>query len=122
MLVKLTTGLNFINILSTTFTRADPKSIKKTVKLSIFITLSGSMSVKAAHKMLVKLTPGHCVVRNNSNGGPWQNVFCPNTYAYAFCQRGNNVLIINKRSYVDDVTALLGSNQGFCHKAIFLWY
>ena len=31
---------------------------------------------------------GHCVVRNNSNGGPWQNVFCPTTYAYAFCQQG----------------------------------
>jgi len=50
-------GLNFINVLYTAFTRSDPKSVKKTVKLSIFFMLSGSTSVKAAHKMLVKLTP-----------------------------------------------------------------
>jgi hypothetical protein len=35
---------------------ADPKCIKKTVKLSIFFTLSGSLSVKAVSKTLVKLT------------------------------------------------------------------
>ncbi len=33
-----------------------PKALKKTVKLSIFFTLSGSRSVIAAHKTLVKLT------------------------------------------------------------------
>jgi len=38
--------LNFINILRTAFTLADPKSVKKTVKLSIFFTLLGSTSVK----------------------------------------------------------------------------
>ena len=41
------TGLNFINVLRTAFTIADPKSVKKTVKLSIFFMLLGSMSVKA---------------------------------------------------------------------------
>jgi len=51
-----TLGLNFINILSTAFTCADPKSIKKTVKLSNFFTLSGSMSVKAVRRMLMKFT------------------------------------------------------------------
>ncbi len=50
-------GLNFINVLHTAFMRAYPRSIKKTVKLSIFFTLSGSTSVKAASKILVKLTP-----------------------------------------------------------------
>jgi len=49
-------GLNFINILRTAFTIADPKSVKKTVKLLIFFSLSGSTSVKAAGKTLVKLT------------------------------------------------------------------
>ncbi len=39
------------------FLQADPKSIKKTVKLSIFFTLSGSTSIKALRKALVKLTP-----------------------------------------------------------------
>ncbi len=41
MLVKLAPGLNFINILHTTFTCADPRSIKKTVKLSIFFYAFG---------------------------------------------------------------------------------
>ena len=35
----------------------DPKSAKKTVKLSSFIALLGSGRVKAARRMLVKLTP-----------------------------------------------------------------
>jgi len=50
-------GLNFINVLREAFTCADPKSIKKTVKLSIFMLL-GSTSVKAVHKTLMKLNPG----------------------------------------------------------------
>jgi len=56
-LMKLTSGLNFINVLHTAFTNGDPKNIKKTVKLSIFLTLLGSASVKAARRMLMKLTP-----------------------------------------------------------------
>jgi len=36
----------------------DHKSVKKTVKLSIFFVLLGSACVKAARKMLLKLTPG----------------------------------------------------------------
>ncbi len=35
-----------------------PKA-EKTVKLSVFFALSGSAHVKAAHRMLVKLTPDH---------------------------------------------------------------
>ncbi len=55
--MKLTPGLNFINVLLTAFTLPDPKSVKKTVKLSIFFTLWGSTSVKAVHRTLMKLTP-----------------------------------------------------------------
>ncbi len=51
-------GVNFSNVLRTAFTLADPKSAKKTVKLSVFFALSGSARVKAAHRMLMKLTPG----------------------------------------------------------------
>ncbi len=58
MLMKLTSGPNFINVLCTAFTHADPRNLIKTVNLSIFFMLLGSMSVKAAHKTLVKLTPG----------------------------------------------------------------
>ena len=57
MMIKLTSGLNFINVLRADFTHADPKSAKKTVKSSSFFALSGSASIKAARRMLVKLTP-----------------------------------------------------------------
>jgi len=39
----------------------DPKSAKKTEELTVFFELSGSASVKAALKMLVKLTQGGTV-------------------------------------------------------------
>ena len=48
--------VNFTNILQAVFTRADPKSAEKTVKLSSFFALLGSSRVEAAHRTLVKLT------------------------------------------------------------------
>ncbi len=51
-------GLNFINVLCTAFTPADPKSIKDTNDLTVFFMLLGSTCTKAAHRTLVKLTPG----------------------------------------------------------------
>ena len=53
-------GVNFTNILWAALTRADPKSVKKTVKLSSFFALLGSVSLKAARRTLVKLTRGWC--------------------------------------------------------------
>jgi len=50
-------GVNFIKVLWEMFARADPESAKKTVKMSIFIALLGSVSTKAASRMLMKLTP-----------------------------------------------------------------
>jgi len=64
MFVKLTPsvsrqpGVDFTNILRAAFASADPKSAKKTVKLSVFFVLLGSACAKAAHRMLMKLTPG----------------------------------------------------------------
>jgi len=50
-------GLNFINILSTAFTLADPKCAKKSQSSwQCRLALLGPTSVKAARKMLVKLT------------------------------------------------------------------
>jgi len=59
-------GLNFINVLRTTFTLADPEkklyhqvsisSTYSTDDLTVFFTLSGSTSVKVVRKMLMKLT------------------------------------------------------------------
>jgi len=58
MLVKLPIGVNLINVLRATFTHTDPERGKKTVKLSVFFTLLGSVCVKAARRMLVKLILG----------------------------------------------------------------
>jgi hypothetical protein len=54
---SLSPVINFINVLRTAFTHADPASVKKTVKFSIFFMLLGSPNIKAARKMLVKLAP-----------------------------------------------------------------
>ncbi len=56
MLMKLTPGLNFINVLLTAFTLADPKSVKKIDNLTVFFTLLGSACVKAVHRTLMKLS------------------------------------------------------------------
>jgi len=52
-------GVNFINLLRAAFVRADPKSAKKIYSLTVFFGHSGSSSVKAAGRTLIKLTaPG----------------------------------------------------------------
>ncbi len=58
MLVKLTKGANFINVLKAAFTCAYPKSANGTDDLTAIFALLGSGCVKAAHKMLVKLAKG----------------------------------------------------------------
>ena len=50
-------GVNFTNILQAQKLLVDPKSTKKTVKLSSFFALLGSVIVKAARRTLVKLNP-----------------------------------------------------------------
>ncbi len=63
----MTPGVNFSNILHAAFTHADPKSASNTFKPSVFFALLGSGRVKAARKMLVKLTPYvDCVIVDNT--------------------------------------------------------
>jgi len=50
ILVKLTTGIDFINILCAAFTLVDSKSAKNTDGLTAFFELLGSALVKAARK------------------------------------------------------------------------
>ncbi len=52
MLMKLTPGVDFTNILCAAFRHTDPKSAKKTDSLTVFFALLGS-----ALKMLVILPP-----------------------------------------------------------------
>jgi len=55
--VGLTPGVNLINVLRAAFACADPKSVKKDWQLDCLFALFGSVCVKAAHRMLMKLTP-----------------------------------------------------------------
>ncbi len=58
ILVKLTTGLNFINVLRTPFTHVDPKSVRIQSNPQYLFTHLGFTCAKADQKMLVKSTPG----------------------------------------------------------------
>jgi len=59
MLVKLTTGtgVDFINILHTAFTCADPKSAKRHWWLDCIFALLGSWQIKAARKHVGEINP-----------------------------------------------------------------
>jgi len=50
-------AVNFIKDLQAAFTCAFPKSAKKTDTFTVFLEPLGSACIKAARKMLVKLTP-----------------------------------------------------------------
>ncbi len=56
--MKLTAGVNFINVLPAAFRLADPESAKQIDNLTVFFALSGSARVKAARRTLMKLNPG----------------------------------------------------------------
>jgi len=58
MLMKLTPGVNFINTIQAAFMSANPKSVKKTVKLSIYLCFWDLCSQKTDRTMLMKSTPG----------------------------------------------------------------
>ncbi len=52
-----TPGLNFVNILRSTFRRADSESVKVQLSCQYHFMFLGSAHIKAGHKMLMKLTP-----------------------------------------------------------------
>jgi len=56
--MKLTPGVNFINVLRAAFAHADTRSIKNAVKSSVSFNLLGSAHIKAARRTLMNLTPG----------------------------------------------------------------
>ncbi len=55
---SITPGVNFIHILFAAFANAEPKSVKETVNLSIFLHFWDLHVQKERINMLVKLTPG----------------------------------------------------------------
>jgi len=56
--MKLTPGLNFINILRTAFMHIDHESVRFQSNPQYLFTLLGSTYAKAARKSLMKSTPG----------------------------------------------------------------
>ncbi len=54
----IASGVNFINLLRTTFALVDPKSVKIHLSHQYLFTLLGSTSVTAVHRMFMKSTPG----------------------------------------------------------------
>ena len=54
---KLGIGVNFINVITRSFYAHRSQKRKKMLDLTVFFALLGSACVKAACKMLVKLTP-----------------------------------------------------------------
>jgi len=61
MLVKLTPAINFINILRTAFTCAEPKSVQKGSQVVSHFTLLGSTHAKAARKYVGEIDHWSCV-------------------------------------------------------------
>jgi len=57
MLMKLTNGVDFTNILHAVFSFANPKSAKRQSSHPCLFAFLESACIKAAHKMFVKLTP-----------------------------------------------------------------
>jgi len=55
--MKLTTAVNFSNVLLVAFKQIDPKSGKMTKDLNVIFALLGSTHDKVLRKMLIKLTP-----------------------------------------------------------------
>jgi hypothetical protein len=55
-------GVNFINVLLTDFVLIDPKTVRTQSSRQYLFTLLVSTSIKAVHKTLMKLTPGHLEV------------------------------------------------------------
>ncbi len=56
--MKLSPGLNFINVLHTSFTLVGPKSVRIQSSSQYLFTLLGPTGAKAAWRTLMKLTPG----------------------------------------------------------------
>ena len=55
-LMKLSPGVNFINVIHTSFILVDPKIEKKIDNLTVIFTQLGSACIKAVCKMLMKLS------------------------------------------------------------------
>ncbi len=58
MLMKLTPGVNFTNMFTSSFYLPKSQKCKKTFKSSVYFLLLGSVCLKAARKTIVKLIPG----------------------------------------------------------------
>ena len=56
--IRTRTGANFINVFTHSYYESRSQKSKKLLNLTVYVALLGSTRVKAACKMIVKLTPG----------------------------------------------------------------
>jgi len=63
MLIKLTSDVNFINVLWAAFAPVDPKSVKRYWQLDWILTLLGATGVKAVRKYVGEIDPRWRVLR-----------------------------------------------------------
>ena len=56
--LKKLRGVNFINVFMRSFYPCSSQKCKKLFELTVFFALLGSAHIKAASKILLKLTPG----------------------------------------------------------------
>jgi len=68
-----TLGVNFTNVLREAFTHSDPESVKKDCYVISHFALLGYGRVKAAHKILMKLTPCLSATSKEKVGKRWSS-------------------------------------------------
>ena len=75
-------GVNFINVFMGRFYTCRSQTRKKLLELTVFLALLGSASVKAARKMLVKLSQGVSQPRVSSRILRNKENWLPNIFAH----------------------------------------
>jgi len=89
----------YTKLLRSAFMSADPKSIKKTHNLTVYLALLGSVCVKAAHKMLVNLIPAQdwcTIIPEWITVAIWRAYYRPvcvlSTWSFSYQENGKKIL------------------------------
>ena len=99
---KHNTEVNFIDMFTRIFYAHRSLKCKKLFDLTVFFALLGSASVKAACKMLVKLTPG------GARGGNWSW-----TLKHFYPNITENKLVVYNMTFWHDILTL-SQNRNYC--------
>ena len=101
LMANLQSGVNFIKVFTCSLYAHRSRKLKKLLDLTVFLALSGSLSVKAGCKMLMKLTPN--IVRTLST--------LTNVSKYASCSL-SLVESCNRRiSFAEDMQSFVDTEK-----------